>query len=78
MQNISANQLGHLISKYGADLGLNDVYLPAPPQTARINIKSLGVGGYLIDWGDDQIMFAPSYTNPAPLSLLVDTRVSKK
>jgi L-ascorbate metabolism protein UlaG (beta-lactamase superfamily) len=78
MQNVSANQLDHLISKYGADLGLNGVYLPAAPQTARINIKSLGVGGYLIDWGDDQIMFAPSYTNPDPLNLLVDTRVSKK
>jgi L-ascorbate metabolism protein UlaG (beta-lactamase superfamily) len=78
MQSVSANQLDSLKSKYGADLGLDGVYLPAPNHTARVNIKSLGVGGYLIDWGDDQIMFAPSYTNPDPLSLLVDTHVSKK
>jgi len=77
-QNVSANQLDNLISEYGSDLGLDGTYLPAPTQTPRVNIKSLGVGGYLIDWGDDQIMFAPSYTNPDPLSLLVDTHVSKK
>ena len=77
-QNVSANQLDNLISEYGSDLGLEGVYLPAPAQTPRVNIKSLGVGGYLINWGDDQIMFAPSYTNPDPLSLLLDTHVSEK
>jgi|GEM_PF-592525 len=77
-QNVSANQLDNLIHEYGSDLGLEGVYLPAPTNTPRVNIKSLGVGGYLINWGDDQIMFAPSYSNPDPLSLLVDTHVSEK
>jgi len=77
LQTASANQLDDLVSTYGSDLGLDGVYLPAPENTPRVNIESLGVGGYLISWGDDQIMFAPSYTNPDPLSLLLDTHVSK-
>lgn len=48
------------------------------PGKERVDIKYLGVGGYLINWGEDQIMFAPSYSNPDPLSLLVNTRPNKR
>jgi len=76
-QTTSAAQLDDLVDEYGSQLGLEGVYLAAPENTPRVEIESLGVGGYLINWGDDKIMFAPSYSNPDPLSLLVDTHISE-
>lgn len=48
------------------------------PGVPRVDIRYLGVGGYLIKWGEDEIMMAPSFSNPDPLSLLFNTRPNPK
>lgn len=59
----------------GVDLKQVEAEHPGVP---RVDIRYLGVGGYLIKWGEDEIMMAPSFSNPDPLSLLFNTRPNPK
>lgn len=72
---VNAGSLDGLPLYSGLDL---DKFKMDHPNQDRVDIKYLGVGGYLIEWAGDQIMFAPSYTNPDPISLLFNTYANKR
>jgi len=74
IQTVSAGTLDNLPLFSGVDLEQIEANNPGTP---RVDIQYLGVGGYLIKWGEDEIMFAPSYSNPDPISLLLNTRPNK-
>lgn len=45
-----------------------------PSDPGRVQVRSLGVGGFVIRRGRDVVMTAPLYSNPTPLQLAGETR----
>lgn len=43
-----------------------------PPDPARVQVRFLGVGGFVIRRGSDVVMTAPLYSNPPPPAFLVE------
>ncbi|HQX83128.1 MAG TPA: MBL fold metallo-hydrolase, partial [Vicinamibacterales bacterium] len=47
----------------------------ASPGTAQVKVQYLGVGGFLVQRGDDVVLFGPVYSNPSLLEAMGDHQI---
>ena len=59
--------LSLLIALAGCAQNPADLPLWQERQVAPPSLQYLGVGGYLLRWQDEALLFAPSFSNPATL-----------
>lgn len=48
----------------------------APPAAAKVVVRYLGVGGFLISRGDDVLLTAPLFSNPSVVEVVLDQQVA--
>jgi len=49
--------------------------LPTNPEKTQVKVHYLGVGGYLVQRGDDVVLFGPVYSNPSLLEAMGDHQI---
>ena len=50
-------------------------YVPTTPVAGAVKVQYLGVGGYLVQRGDDVVLFSPQYTNPAIIEVAFEHQI---